>query len=157
MFDTAAARRMMVDCQVRTADVTNPDLIAAMLDVPRELFVPSAQAKLAYLDSDIAIGGGRVLLKLIQDERAGKFEGDDVQIIPHLTGAIQDWIVKAGEGIEYLQGDRLGIGPVTGVVGGLAATGLSARHLDRTPRVFEQFNGRKAHGRPEHPDTADNS
>jgi protein-L-isoaspartate(D-aspartate) O-methyltransferase len=63
MFDTAAARRMMVDCQVRTADVTNPDLIAAMLDVPRELFVPSAQAKLAYLDSDIAIGGGRVLLK----------------------------------------------------------------------------------------------
>jgi len=41
---------------------------------------------------------GRVLLKLIQDERAGKFDGDDVQIIPHLTGAIQDWIIKAGEG-----------------------------------------------------------
>ena len=32
MFDTAAARRMMVDGQIRTADVTNPDLIAAMLD-----------------------------------------------------------------------------------------------------------------------------
>ena len=43
---------------------------------------------------------GRVLLKLIQDERAGKFEGDDVQIIPHLTGAIQDWIMKAGEGYD---------------------------------------------------------
>jgi len=43
---------------------------------------------------------GRVLLKLIQDERAGKFDGDDVQIIPHLTGAIQDWIVKAGEGYD---------------------------------------------------------
>src|SRR6476660_8976571 len=39
---------------------------------------------------------GRVLLKLIQDERGGKFDGDDVQIIPHLTGAIQDWIEKAG-------------------------------------------------------------
>ncbi len=39
---------------------------------------------------------GRVLLKLIQDERAGKFDGDDVQIVPHLTGAIQDWIVNAG-------------------------------------------------------------
>jgi protein-L-isoaspartate(D-aspartate) O-methyltransferase len=63
MFDTAAARRMMVDCQVRTADVTNLDLIDAMLAVPRELFVPSALAGLAYLDSDIAIGGGRVLLK----------------------------------------------------------------------------------------------
>ena len=63
MFDTAAARRMMVDCQVRTADVTNLDLIDAMLAVPRELFVPSALAGLAYLDSDIAIGDGRVLLK----------------------------------------------------------------------------------------------
>ncbi len=43
---------------------------------------------------------GRVLLKLIQDERAGKFDGDDVQIIPHLTGAIQDWIISAGEGFD---------------------------------------------------------
>lgn len=43
---------------------------------------------------------GRVLLKLIQDERAGKFDGDDVQIIPHLTGSIQDWIAKAGEGFD---------------------------------------------------------
>jgi CTP synthase len=43
---------------------------------------------------------GRVLLKLIQDERAGRFEGDDVQIIPHLTGAIQEWIEKAGEGFD---------------------------------------------------------
>ncbi len=63
MFDTAAARRMMVDGQVRTADVTNPDLIAAMLAVPRELFVPPALAGQAYSDSDIAVGEGRALLK----------------------------------------------------------------------------------------------
>jgi CTP synthase len=43
---------------------------------------------------------GRVLLKVIQDERAGKYEGDDVQIIPHLTGAIQDYIQAAGEGFD---------------------------------------------------------
>jgi CTP synthase len=43
---------------------------------------------------------GRVLLKLIQDERAGRFEGDDVQIIPHLTGAIQEWIAEAGKGYD---------------------------------------------------------
>ena len=43
---------------------------------------------------------GRVLLKLIQDERAGKFEGDDVQIIPHLTNAIQEWVVEAGKGYD---------------------------------------------------------
>ena len=63
MFDTATARRMMVDCQVRTADVTDLDLIAAMLALPRERFVPAALAEQAYRDGDIAIGDGRVLLK----------------------------------------------------------------------------------------------
>ena len=63
MFDTATARRMMVDGQVRTADVTNLDLIAAMLAVPRELFVPPSLAGQAYFDSDIALGAGRALLK----------------------------------------------------------------------------------------------
>ncbi|HSX24280.1 MAG TPA: CTP synthase [Candidatus Saccharimonadales bacterium] len=52
------------------------------------------------MTSASSLMSGRVLLKLIQDERAGKFDGDDVQIIPHLTGAIQDWIVKAGEGYD---------------------------------------------------------
>lgn len=52
------------------------------------------------MTSPSSLMAGRVLLKLIQDERAGKFEGDDVQIIPHLTNAIQDWIAKAGDGFD---------------------------------------------------------
>lgn len=52
------------------------------------------------MTSASSLMAGRVLLKLINDERAGKFEGDDVQIIPHLTGAIQDWIIQAGEGYD---------------------------------------------------------
>jgi protein-L-isoaspartate(D-aspartate) O-methyltransferase len=80
MFDTAMARRMMVDGQVRTADVTNLDLIAAMLELPRECFVPPALAEQAYLDGDIPIGDGRALLKpmvlakLIQAVRVGPDE-----------------------------------------------------------------------------------
>lgn len=57
-----------------------------------------------FLDQELttksSLMSGRVLLKLIQDERAGKFEGDDVQIIPHLTNAIQDWIKDAGKGFD---------------------------------------------------------
>ena len=63
MFDSATARRMMVDGQVRTADVHNPDLLAAMLTIPRERFVPSSLAEQAYLDGDIEIAPGRVMLK----------------------------------------------------------------------------------------------
>jgi len=58
-------------------------------------------------------------------------------------------IVVTGKGIEYLQGNCLGIGPVAGVVSRLSATGLSTRDLDRAPRVFEQFDGGKAHRRSE--------
>jgi protein-L-isoaspartate(D-aspartate) O-methyltransferase len=63
MFDTVTARRMMVDGQVRTADVTDPDLIGAMLTIPRERFVPAAAAEQAYVDIDFPLGGGRALLK----------------------------------------------------------------------------------------------
>ncbi len=38
---------------------------------------------------------GRLLSNLIADERAGKFGGKTVQLVPHLTGAIQDAIQAA--------------------------------------------------------------
>jgi protein-L-isoaspartate(D-aspartate) O-methyltransferase len=63
MFDAAAARRMMVDGQVRTADVTAADVLDAMLAVPREQFLPAALAPIAYADSDVTVAKGRVLLR----------------------------------------------------------------------------------------------
>ena len=63
MFDSSAARRMMVDGQVRTADIHNPELLAAMLAVPRERFVPPALAAQAYVDGDIEIAKGRQMLR----------------------------------------------------------------------------------------------
>ncbi|HEY7247362.1 MAG TPA: protein-L-isoaspartate O-methyltransferase [Xanthobacteraceae bacterium] len=68
MTDFTAARRSMVDGQVRTSDVTDLRLIAALLEVPREHFVPRADAALAYLDRDIplrapGVSPGRYLLK----------------------------------------------------------------------------------------------
>lgn len=43
---------------------------------------------------------GRLLSQLIADERAGKFNGQTVQLVPHLTGAIKDAIAEAGEGSD---------------------------------------------------------
>lgn len=53
--DYAQQRVKMVDNQVRTTDVTHPELIAAMLQVPREEFVPARRRGLAYIDEDIEI------------------------------------------------------------------------------------------------------
>jgi CTP synthase len=57
-----------------------------------------------FLDEELtqasSLMSGRVLLKVIEDERAGRYHGEDVQIIPHLTAAIQDYIKAAGEGFD---------------------------------------------------------
>jgi len=76
MTDFATARRNMVEGQVRTADVTDLRIIAAMLEIPREAFVPAAMAGIAYLDCDLPVAMGAqgtrrllkpmVLAKLIQ-------------------------------------------------------------------------------------------
>jgi protein-L-isoaspartate(D-aspartate) O-methyltransferase len=55
MIDFAAARRMMVDGQVRTSDVTDLRIIAAMLELPRERFLPESKAAFAYLDADVPV------------------------------------------------------------------------------------------------------
>jgi protein-L-isoaspartate(D-aspartate) O-methyltransferase len=58
MVDFQAARRAMVDGQIRTSDVTDPRLIAAMIEVPREAFVAPNLAALAYADCDLPLDGG---------------------------------------------------------------------------------------------------
>ena len=63
MTDFARLRRAMVDSQVRVNDVTDPRIIDAMLDIPRERFVPASRAGLAYLDEDLPLGSGRYLIE----------------------------------------------------------------------------------------------
>jgi len=57
MIDFEHARSNMVDCQVRTCDVTEHELISAMLSVQREEFVPSKLQSLAYIDEDLSLNG----------------------------------------------------------------------------------------------------
>lgn len=52
----------MVDTQVRPSDVTKFPIIDAMLNVPRELFVPQSRREAAYAGEHIAIAAGRVIL-----------------------------------------------------------------------------------------------
>ena len=66
MTDFAAARRNMVEGQVRTADVTDLRILSAMLEVPREAFVSPATAGLAYLDLDVPVGGGPAARRLLK-------------------------------------------------------------------------------------------
>src|SRR5438105_877270 len=56
MIDFAQSRHMMVEGQVRTYDVTDLRVLAAMREVPREHFVREEQQAVAYADRDLTIG-----------------------------------------------------------------------------------------------------
>lgn len=63
MNDFASRRTMMVDTQVRPNDVTKYPIIAAMLDVAREEFVPDAAREAAYMGENIHLGPTSVVLE----------------------------------------------------------------------------------------------
>ena len=62
-FDFDAARETMVESQIRTADVTDLDLLSAFRRIPRERFVPASKMALAYGDAVVDYGDGRALLR----------------------------------------------------------------------------------------------
>lgn len=67
-----AARKNMVDSQIRPNRVTDPRVLAAMRRLPRERFLPAGVQSLAYADEDVPLGRGRfmmepmILAKLLQ-------------------------------------------------------------------------------------------
>lgn len=63
MSDFPSRRVTMVDTQVRPQDVTKFPIIAAMLSVPREIFVPDSQREAAYVGRNIDLAPRRVLLE----------------------------------------------------------------------------------------------
>ena len=59
--DFAAARRAMIDSQLRTSGVNVPFVLERMAAVAREEFVPSAARGIAYMDRAVPLGDGRFL------------------------------------------------------------------------------------------------
>ena len=86
--DSAGQRRTMVDCQIRTFEVTDQLVVERFLAVPRERFLPDSLRDLAYSDNGFSIPGREgdgearyclppfVLARLIQGGRVGS--GDRV-------------------------------------------------------------------------------
>lgn len=62
-MDYAAARYKMVQNQIRANRVTDPLIIEAMGDLPRERFLPDTLQRIAYVDEDIPVGDGRYLIE----------------------------------------------------------------------------------------------
>lgn len=103
MVDYAAARLNMVEGQIKPNKVIDQALIDAMMAVPRERFVPADRRGVAYVDEDVAVGGGRVLMeprvlgRLLNDARitpdsrvliVGAGTGYSAALISRLAGKV---------------------------------------------------------------------
>ena len=100
---TEAARRQMIDQQVRASDVLDGRVLETFAAVPRERFVPEAYRAVAFADAPIPIGHGqsmlppalegRILQALapVRGERAleiGTGSGYFAACLAHLTGSV---------------------------------------------------------------------
>jgi protein-L-isoaspartate(D-aspartate) O-methyltransferase len=109
MPNYAVARRNMVESQLRTNRVTDDVLLGAMEEVPRELFVPPHLAGVAYVDEDLALGGGRylmepmVLARLLQAAEIGP--GDSVLDVGCATGYSSVIASKLAAAVIALESD----------------------------------------------------
>ena len=62
MMDSRAARRAMIDSQLRPEGVTDAFVLAAMGSVERENFVPETSLAFAYFDRTLPLGNGRAMM-----------------------------------------------------------------------------------------------
>ena len=145
MSGFSTARQNMVDCQVRPSDVTDVPIIDAMLEVPREAFVPQNQRALAYLDLDLDVSEGasakRFLIKpavMARMLQAAEIKATDtVLVVGCATGYAAAVVAKIAGQVTATESDSslaakagaalagLGLGTVT-VRGAAAADGDSA-------------------------------
>jgi protein-L-isoaspartate(D-aspartate) O-methyltransferase len=125
-MDFVLARRMMVDGQVRTRDVFDTNLLAAMAEVPRERFVPPEQTGLAYLDRNVPLTaqGSRCLLQpmvlahLLQ--AADIAEQEHVLDVGCATGYTAAVVARLGTTVVALEEDRTLAATARRVLGELA-------------------------------------
>jgi len=137
MIDFAEARRMMVEGQIRTYDVTDLRILTAMLEVPRERFVPTDQQAVAYLDRDIAVeepkpaGLVRYLLKpavlarLIQ--AANITDGDHVLDVGCACGYSAAVLSRLAGSVVALEQDAKLAGLAKAILADLAAANVRVR------------------------------
>lgn len=87
-----AARRAMIDSQLRTSGVSEPWVLAAMARVAREEFVPPQARGAAYIDRAIPLGQGRFLAAPLVHAR----------MLAEAAPSAEDKALLVGDGAGYL-------------------------------------------------------
>lgn len=115
MLDFEVARRHMVESQILPNRVTDPDLIDAIAETPRETFVPEHLRSLAYCDEALEVAEGRHLMepmvaaRLLQSVEADKTDvalliGASTGYLAAILSRIVDTVVVVEENKDLAAG-----------------------------------------------------
>jgi protein-L-isoaspartate(D-aspartate) O-methyltransferase len=134
MSGFSTARQKMVDGQVRTSDVTDSRILDAMLTVPREAFVPSAQQALAYLDLDLDVGTGgtkRYLLKAALTAKllqAAEIKStDNVLVVGVASGYVAALVARIAAKVTATESDSTLASQAAATLAGLGPANITVR------------------------------
>lgn len=120
---SATARRAMIDSQLRTSGVNEEYVLARMLAVPREDFLPADKASVAYIDRAVALGEGGHLA-------APLFYG---KLLVEAAPARDDRVLVVDGGTDYLPTLlRPLVAELTAISAADAATGAAATEAGGT-------------------------
>jgi protein-L-isoaspartate(D-aspartate) O-methyltransferase len=146
MVDFSQARQNMIEGQLRPNRVTDPVLLAAIAELPREQFLPAPLRGIAYVDDDIPLGEGRflieplVLCRLVQI--AGVRPCDKVLDVACATGYSTALLARLAKEVIAVESDSglaqqaaghlqaLGIANAKVVIGNLAEGHAAAAPYD---------------------------
>lgn len=108
-------RTNMVDSQLRTNEVTDHRILQAMLDLPREKFVPEDKVGVAYMDRDILVdrdkeGFDRYMMSPVAIARltqlASVDEKDMVLVVGCATGYVAALLGRLADSVVCLEQDE---------------------------------------------------
>jgi protein-L-isoaspartate(D-aspartate) O-methyltransferase len=91
-LDIEQARFNMIEQQIRPWDVLDSRVLQVLADTPREQFVPEAYASMAFVDMEVPLGEGEVMM-------APKVEG---RLLQALELQPSDVVLEVGTGSGYL-------------------------------------------------------
>ena len=143
--DYAAARKAMIDSQLRTSGVNEAFVLARMSVVPREDFVPEAAKGVAYMDRAVRLGDGRFLPAPVFHgamlAEARPRQDDRVLVIDGGSGYLAELVRPMVETIETVDPETAASGKVDGICSLILIDG-AVEHIPSDLAVLLEKDGR---------------
>ncbi|MCL9982145.1 MAG: protein-L-isoaspartate O-methyltransferase [Erythrobacter sp.] len=139
--DTSTARRAMIDSQLRTSGVNEEYVLARMIAVPREDFLPADKASVAYIDRAVSLGnasetGGHLAAPLFYGKlltEAAPARADSVLVVEGGTGYLAELLRPLVSELATISAAEAATGAVTGTFSLIVIDGA----IEHLPEALE--------------------